>query len=811
MKKILSPNRLQVLKGLAVLAVLSLIPSLLALVEGKFPFDEDSLSLFAPWRVWTSQSLQAGTLPLWNPHLFGGMPFMSNGQASIFYPINIVYWVFPVHIALLLDAFFHSVLLGCGGYLLARSLSRTPSASWLCAICLMTGNGVASHLFAGHTTWHAARAYLPLIIWALVCFCRKRDIKYLWGLAVLMTLQVFAGYPPYVLWSVCWCLVFAAIWWRVGQQRSAPGHQTIKPLQFFLPALLLVLLSAAVVLPLRESSRQGRELTFESAVKPSSSVNGWVRLALPNFFGGNNHAQWSIARFPHEEAAYIGLLPLGLAMFAPVLWRWQRREEDAASSQEDGFHVQRFVNLLWWILPMSMIMALGKNTPIYQFLFDYFPPLRLFRVPARWFEIWYFAACVLAAFGFDALFKLESERLKRIATVLIGFFLLCLCITIVICISQPQWNYWMEVAQWNDRLSDNSASNRLAYAGYLRFNALQSIVTGCILALVLALVVNKIREAPNSQRAVWIRPLLAIVIVDLLMMFWMSARFTRDGLHQNPWAPRIVKHYQPGQRWNTAFEGESAAFGLNLGLPHSIDVLGGYDTMAPRSFFDFASAIEHRQFWSSGYQSQNYNPLWRVAGITHVPASASSPLLKQIKKHGAQLVTQVGSGEEAIGLWKMPDSWPRAYLTTQVMREPRAQQLSTLSLLAKRKAPAAVIGPTMLMDRTFSKDSQGKVNGLRPETNRTTVELETDGPQLLVLGEANAAGWRAWVNGREQKIETTNYLFRGVEVPQGRSKVVFAYDNQTHRIGVFLTLCGLALLTGALSFAYSNRQKRREE
>jgi len=736
---------------------------------------------------------------------------MSNGQTSVLYPPNIIYWFLPISGALFMDALLHSILLGCGGYLLARSLGRSPIASWLCVICLMLGNGIASHLFAGHMTWHAARAYLPWLIWALICFLRQKDCKYLWGMAVILTLQVFAGYPPYVLWSGCWCLVFAVIWWR-AKPHQVLIRRAVKPLQFVLPAALLILLTAAVVLPLRESNRQGRSLDFESAVRSSSTINGWVRLALPNFFGGNNNSQWSIERFPHEEAAYIGLLPLGLAVFSPLLWRWQRRdtEKKEGSAHEGDFNAQRFINLLWWILPIAMIMALGRHTPLYQFVYEYFPPLRLFRVPARWFEIWYFAACILAAFGLDAVLKLESDRCKRIVVVLVGVAFLCAAIALVICVSQPRSNYWMEVAQWNDALSDTSPENRLAYAGYLRFTALQSVVTGCILALALAFVFNKMREAQGQLRSRCYRLLLALVVADLLMMFWMSTRFAKDTSPQNPWVAKIVEDYQPGQRWNTAFEGEAAAFGVNLGLPHKIDILGGYDTMAPRSFFDFASAVEHRQFWSSSYQSQNYDPLWRVAGITHILASPDSPVITQIKKNGAQLVSQAGKGENAVFLWKLPDNWTRAYMTSQVTRKPQAQQLSVLSELAKRNTPVAVVESSAFRDFTFAK-GKGSVTNLQWETNRATMQVEAATPQVLVLSDANAPGWRAWINGREQKIETTNYLFRGVAVPIGRSKVAFVYDNQTHRTGIFLSLCGLALLAGAFSFAASNRPKPRPE
>src|SRR5262245_33167357 len=46
-----------------------------------------------PYLSFTIDSLRAGQLPLWNPGLFGGMPFFAANQAALLYPINLVaFW-----------------------------------------------------------------------------------------------------------------------------------------------------------------------------------------------------------------------------------------------------------------------------------------------------------------------------------------------------------------------------------------------------------------------------------------------------------------------------------------------------------------------------------------------------------------------------------------------------------------------------------------------------------------------------------------------------------------------------------------------
>ena len=63
-----------------------------------------------PWREFGFRHLRAGNLPLWNPHIFLGMPFVGDMQSAMFYPPNWLYlpmpaglatnWLFALHILL---------------------------------------------------------------------------------------------------------------------------------------------------------------------------------------------------------------------------------------------------------------------------------------------------------------------------------------------------------------------------------------------------------------------------------------------------------------------------------------------------------------------------------------------------------------------------------------------------------------------------------------------------------------------------------------------------------------------------------------
>lgn len=67
---------------------------------------------------------------------------------------------------------------------------------------------------------------------------------------------------------------------------------------------------------------------------------------------------------------------------------------------------------------------------------------------------------------------------------------------------------------------------------------------------------------------------------------------------------------------------------------------------------------------------------------------------------------------------------------------------------------------------------------------------------LLVLADVAYPGWRVWVDGRPGSIVTTNYVLRGVPLPEGARTVQFAFLPGSFTVGMFATLVALAALVG---------------
>ena len=58
------------------------------------------------------------------------------------------------------------------------------------------------------------------------------------------------------------------------------------------------------------------------------------------------------------------------------------------------------------------------------------------------------------------------------------------------------------------------------------------------------------------------------------------------------------------------------------------------------------------------------------------------------------------------------------------------------------------------------------------------IETSTKNIQLLTLLQNNYKGWKAFVNGKETKILTSNNSLMSIVLPNGNNNVLFAYSAQ---------------------------------
>src|SRR3989442_3353232 len=95
------------------------------MLQGKWlasPWSDQYAAGYA-FRAWGAEWWhRLGHVPLWNPELFGGLPFVAAGHGDIFYPTSFLRLVLPVETVVNLGFVLHYILAGLFTYWLLRRL-----------------------------------------------------------------------------------------------------------------------------------------------------------------------------------------------------------------------------------------------------------------------------------------------------------------------------------------------------------------------------------------------------------------------------------------------------------------------------------------------------------------------------------------------------------------------------------------------------------------------------------------------------------------------------------------------------------------
>jgi hypothetical protein len=94
-------------------------------------------------------------------------------------------------------------------------------------------------------------------------------------------------------------------------------------------------------------------------------------------------------------------------------------------------------------------------------------------------------------------------------------------------------------------------------------------------------------------------------------------------------------------------------------------------------------------------------------------------------------------------------------------------------------------------------NSQAEARVVSYASDRLAVETGADKPGVLVVSEINYPGWEATVDGQPATIFTTNYLLRGVILPEGKHRVEMHYAAPAARRGAIISLLTLLALAAA--------------
>jgi hypothetical protein len=299
-------------------------------------------------------AVSEGRLPLWNPYIGLGRPYLADIQNAVFYP--------PLYLVCLgkgmgvfLLIWLHWLLALFGMRALGARLGTGKWQGWLAAFCFAASLAITGRLFAGQILYCCGLSYVPLLF-ALACGIEKKwDRRVLAAYAVCLALQFLCGHP-----QVFWFSTIGQAAFVFFRCIGAPVVGSLRNLRrgllgFGLALIWCAGLVAVALLPFLELVGEGNRQDSSPLFAAAGKLRGSHLLTVFSIFLG-----WS-----WEDNLFIGL-PMFVAGLAGLL--------DVRDRNVRG------------LLGCSMVVlliGLGDSTRMFDLFYRLLPGYSSFRLHVR--------------------------------------------------------------------------------------------------------------------------------------------------------------------------------------------------------------------------------------------------------------------------------------------------------------------------------------------------------------------------------------------------------------------------------------------
>lgn len=155
----------------------------------------------------------------------------------------------------------------------------------------------------------------------------------------------------------------------------------------------------------------------------------------------------------------------------------------------------------------------------------------------------------------------------------------------------------------------------------------------------------------------------------------------------------------------------------------------------------------------------------------------------------------IKASSEASGVIRNPNAYGNAWFVSGISKVKSAdEEMKVLGTLQLDSVAVVDVSKFPISKKQFAKGNEIKMTSYQP--NKVEYEYSTDNEAFVVFSEIYyPEGWSATIDGQPAKFVRTNYVLRGMEVPKGKHKIVFAFESSAYKTGSFLTMiCSVLVL-----------------
>ncbi len=796
------------------------------------------------WKGFIRDSIRAGELPLWNPYLFAGVPFLAAGQHSALYPFSVIFLVLPLASAYGWFMVSQLALAGLCMYALICTYGLRRSAAVFAGVafqlCGLLVIGVVHPMIVASVAW------LPLILALIEKLLRSdnglggRPASLPWAVlgAGAVGCHLLAGHVEISVYTALVASTYT-LYRLLGSGRLRERGYVVSRLAW----LLLfgaggALLAAVQLIPLFELVTQnfrgaGRS-TFEQVLSYAFPVRYIALWLLPNIYGSwghHNYFDWFSLRMEPasalqgtwwgyaakeqvESSVYVGIGTLLLAIVGTAAG--MRSVLRRGSSER--------VPVLYFLLLAALSVLFIFGTRAYALLYYGLPGIDQLHSPFRWKFPLTIALCVLAALGFDRwtspLHGARHKLQRPIALIVAAAGILLFVGIIAARLAWPLVNGPMTALFEESALAPQRFTSPQGLFSYIAGNV-------AIFAILLAAIGLASALKPGRVQVVALIGLLALDLnlawvgfapsVDPALLDVQPAAL--QPLRDDPDAVGSLKLFRV-----TSFEPSSAAHNkpanANALWPLGLQDVRGYDSIIPRRYVDYMKAIEpqgdllYNRVSPLRERASLESPLLDLLGVKYVLTE------NEIDVAGYVELPRVGG----LRVYRNTRAMPRAYLmpaSATIAPDALVDNSTWFGEAIQRFDPRRFV----LVNDPAVCGSSGCGRAVSADFVPATVTAYangeawvdaplTPGREWLILNDSWFPGWRAFVRpvgaADDQEIEVpvvlVNGNFRGVRLDRAglpadatAATVRFKYSPDSVRFGAFasaLTFISLLFAAG---------------
>lgn len=691
----------------------------------------DITELNFPARYILSTALRGGSIPAWNPYIGCGFPSLAEGQSGLLYPLNLLLFrllgpAAAFNASVILSLFLCLVF----SYLLLRLYGLSRGASFYGAVAFTFSGFVVSKI--KFTYMVNSIPWVPLSVYGLEKTFLRRDLRFFLLTTLALAMQILAGGPQILfinllllLLTFCWRFVPFLRWnlklggnWKRATAWLAVG--------FLLSILLGLALGAPQLLPQAAGFpyfNRAQAGDFGSILATPMRPISLSLFFSPYQHGNPAYGTFDLSRWIFwEDIAYPGLLSMVLALVAVL------------------FLVHRDREVGMWLTAslLALLVALGHNTPLAEFLYRHVPGFDMFRFYQRFMLITVLGVAVLAGKGLDLVIaRIRARGWGRSCLVSLMVLILLLDLGMF---AHAQISTIEARALTTPGGTAEFLRGRLDGTGEYRYSTLGE---------------DEVWKAAYRQARGWMGDKSPYYAYFDFLPPNTNTIFEIPGVHQyGAYGLTPIK-----MLWGLTYYGEVPEGSWKRDLPEG--VLG---TLA--------------------LQSARY---------------IVTPYI--LEEEGLKQVASLPTGLRGVDLhlYELEYALPRVMIFNryQVVEDPGSLTLPQLDDLL---TPTSDLRERVILEEepapVFAAGSpaRGEAHIVQSDPCRVVVEADVPEGGILVLNDAYYPEWETRVDGAKREVLRANLAFRAVVLEPGHHTVEFTFRPLPMYYGLFLALAALALI-----------------